>query len=50
MENVYKVHDQRMIEEEARRWLIKLDGDDELGPQEIEALREWVRSSPAHRS
>lgn len=41
--------DRKAIEDEARRWLVRLDGDVPLAANEIQALREWTAQSPAHR-
>lgn len=46
---VHTFADRNTIEREAREWLIRLDGDDEPGRDDIEALHEWVNRSPAHR-
>lgn len=46
---VYKLADRTTIAEEAREWLIRLDGDDEPSQADIAALNEWVGRSPAHR-
>jgi len=35
--------------EEAARWLIRLDADTPPSREELQALREWLRRSPAHR-
>ena len=45
---VHTFADRNTIEREAREWLIRLDGDDEPGQDDIEALHEWVNRSPAH--
>ena len=49
MASVYTLADQKTIEQEAREWLIRLDGGDEPSQDDIAALREWVDRSPAHR-
>lgn len=46
---VHTFADRNTIEREAREWLIRLDGDDEPGQDDIDALHEWVNRSPAHR-
>lgn len=46
---VHKFADRKTIAEEAREWLIRLDGDDEPSPADVAALNEWVGRSPAHR-
>ena len=48
-ENVYEFSDRNSIEEQARRWLIRLDGDPPLSDGDAAALREWLARSPAHR-
>jgi transmembrane sensor len=49
MTNISKFQDRKQIQEEAARWLIRLDGDDRPSEQELEALREWLSRSPVHR-
>lgn len=49
MNNVHKFSNRGAIEDEAREWLIRLDGDTPLSNDEIAALREWAGRSPAHR-
>jgi len=49
MNNVHKFSNRGTIEDEAREWLIRLDGDISLSSEEVVALREWVGRSPAHR-
>src|SRR5690606_16814018 len=34
---------------EAAAWLIRLDADTPPAPEELQALGEWLRRSPAHR-
>lgn len=48
--NVFAFQDRKAIEEQAREWLIRLDGDTPLTSSESEALREWAERSPAHRA
>src|SRR5262249_9270681 len=38
------------IEHEARKWLIRMDGDAPLTDADKAALREWMNRSPLHRS
>jgi transmembrane sensor len=47
--SVYDFPDRAVIEEEAGRWLIRLDSDEPLPPADVEALREWLGRSPVHR-
>ncbi len=49
MNNVYAFADRETIEAEARKWLIRFDGDGPFAPEDIAALREWVGRSTAHR-
>ncbi len=49
MENIYKFIDSRVINEEAGRWLIRLDGDEAPNAQDLEELHEWMSRSPLHR-
>lgn len=48
--NVFSFQDRNAIEEQAREWLIRLDGDTPLTSSESEALRAWAARSPAHRA
>jgi len=48
-DNVYPYPDARAIEDEAADWVIKLDGDTPPSPEQLDALREWLSRSPAHR-
>lgn len=50
MENISKFPDRRIIEQEAAECLVKLDGDEPLSNDELEALREWLGRSPVHRN
>lgn len=49
MAKFYKFPNRTDIEDEACEWLAKLDGDDPLAPDEVEALREWIARSEVHR-
>ena len=49
MNNIHAFIDRETIEQEAREWLIRLDGDDEPSSAQITELRTWVARSPAHR-
>lgn len=49
MDNIHTFNDRSTIEHEAREWLIRLDGDKPLSPEEIKALHAWGERSPAHR-
>jgi len=49
MSNLYTFADRKTIESEARLWLIKMDNDTPLSPQQTKALREWIGRSTAHR-
>lgn len=48
MNKVYTFPDRNAIEEEAAAWLVRLDNDKPLEPNELEALREWLCRSPMH--
>ena len=48
-ENIYDFPDLSNIEEEAGKWLIRLDGDTQLTTDEINQLRDWLNRSPLHR-
>ncbi|NIB40562.1 DUF4880 domain-containing protein [Pseudomaricurvus alkylphenolicus] len=49
MANIYSFDSRDSIEEDARRWLIRLDGDEPLSAEERKELHAWVERSPAHR-
>lgn len=49
MENVINFVERKTIEAEARQWLIRLDGDGELSPEDKAALQAWIQRSPSHR-
>jgi transmembrane sensor len=40
--------DQKVLEQEAVEWLVKLDSDIETTAEELLALKEWMARSPAH--
>lgn len=40
--------DQKVVEQEAVEWLVKLDSENELTSDELQALKEWMNRSPAH--
>jgi transmembrane sensor len=50
MGNIIEFREQDDVAAEARKWLIRLDGDAVLSAAEIAALREWTARSPAHRA
>ena len=49
MDKIVDFPDRESIEQEAAEWLIKLDGESVLRPEELQALREWMHRSPLHR-
>jgi ferric-dicitrate binding protein FerR (iron transport regulator) len=49
MENVGESGAGTLIQRQARKWLIRMDGDKRLTEVEKEALREWMRRSARHR-
>ncbi|MGS2722979.1 FecR family protein [Porticoccus sp. GXU_MW_L64] len=49
MDKVTDFPDRRQIEQEASEWLIRLDSENRMQPEEIQALREWMHRSPVHR-
>ena len=49
MEKIVAFPDRELMEQQASEWLIRLDGDELLSPDELLALREWIKRSPAHR-
>jgi transmembrane sensor len=50
MNNISRFANRAGVENEARLWLIRLDGEAPLDEQEAAALREWLGRSPAHRA
>jgi transmembrane sensor len=53
MKNVFEfpsneLVDQKVLEQEAVEWLVKLDADTEPTDDELHALKEWMGRSPAH--
>lgn len=49
MKTVVKFSDRNGIEQEAAKWLIRLDGDKKLSRKEQKQLNEWLESNPLHR-
>ncbi len=49
MENIIEFPDQKVIEQEAVDWIIKLDGDEPLTQQEHSQFKAWLARSPVHR-
>ena len=49
MKKVINFPDGSTIEKQATEWLIKLDGDEVLSPDENAKLQRWLARSPAHR-
>ena len=49
MENIHEFPNREAIAEEAAEWLIRLDGDRSPRQEDLQALREWMQRSPAHR-
>ena len=41
---------QASIQQQAREWLIRMDGDAPLSADEVAALRKWAARSPAHQA
>lgn len=50
MANLVEFNARTSIEHDARKWLIRMDGDEPLTDTEKDALREWMSRSPLHRS
>lgn len=50
MTNVVEFWPAAHIESQARRWLIRMDGDEPLTQAEADALRAWMARSPLHRA
>ena len=49
MKKVIEFPDGSVIEQQAAEWLIRLDGDKVLSPEERRSLRRWLARSSAHR-
>lgn len=49
-QNIYDFPDRPAIEEEAGKWLIRLDGDKPLSADEQLQLKEWLSRSAKHKS
>lgn len=49
MSDIHHFYKRETVEEEARGWLIKLDGDSPLSEDYQKALQAWCQRSPAHR-
>lgn len=49
MKKVIDFPDGSTIEQQAAEWLIRLDGDEVLSPEERRSLRRWMARSPVHR-
>ena len=50
MTNLVEFGARTSVEYEARKWLIRMDGDEPLTAAEQDSLREWMGLSPVHRS
>lgn len=49
MKNIVEFPDRDEIALEAAQWLARMDGDEDLDSQALQALRQWIQRSPAHR-
>ena len=49
MEKLLLFPEQQRVEDEAIEWLIRLDGDTPLNPNEEQQLEAWLARSPVHR-
>ena len=49
MAHVVKVCAWTSIQRQARKWLVRMDGDEPLAKAEKAALREWISRSALHR-
>lgn len=47
--NVVELGAGAAIQRQARKWLVRLDGDEPLTDAEARALREWMSCSASHR-
>ena len=50
MGTIVEFPDRSELSAEAAEWLIRLDGDTPLANEELTALGQWLRRSPAHRA
>ncbi len=49
MENVGESGEWTLIQRQARKWLVRMDGDKRLTEAERKALKEWMSRSARHR-
>ena len=49
MGNIHELPDRETIEHEASAWLVRLDSERRLEPEELDQLRTWMQRSPSHR-
>ena len=49
MDNVSQFQDRETLEHEARQWLVRLDSNQPLSPDDKQQLHHWMARSPAHR-
>jgi transmembrane sensor len=47
--NVVGFEARASVERQAREWLIRLDADEPLAREEVQALRDWMSRGPIHR-
>jgi ferric-dicitrate binding protein FerR (iron transport regulator) len=50
MTNIVEFSARDSIQQQARTWLIRMDGDEPLSEAERAALREWMALSVLHRA
>src|ERR1700722_18241545 len=50
MNNVLEFETRATVEQQAREWLIRLDGDFPLNEAESRSLHEWLDQHPSHRA
>lgn len=50
MSNVVELVTRTTIEQQAREWLLRMDGNEPLTDTEIQSLREWMQRSSLHRA
>jgi len=49
MDNIHRLTSAQDIEQQAADWLVRLDSDRPLSQDELQQLKSWMQTSPAHR-
>lgn len=48
-DNVLRMFDRRTVEKEASEWIVRFEGDEQLGPSDIDSFKAWVAQSAMHK-